>query len=218
MIVAELKPLSEIEEMTKGKQKFLLVGCATCTAICFASGKREVSFLASQLKLRALLRSDEISISEKVIKRQCEREFVEELKEFIGESEVILSLSCGVGVQTIADCFPEIEVYPALNTTFIGRPEKPGVWSEYCLACGDCLLYFTAGVCPIARCAKGLLNGPCGGSHSGKCEVSEDIPCAWELIYRRLKSKDRLNDLERISPPKKWKIKPGRVIRKDMMK
>ncbi len=219
MIVAELKPFSEIEEMIKGKQHLLLVGCATCTAICFASGNREVSLLDSQLKLKSLMKSKEVFTSERMLKRSCEHEFVEELGSFIEKSEAILSLSCGVGVQTIADCFPEIEVYPALNTLFIGRPDESGVWKEYCQACTDCLLHLTAGICPIARCAKGLLNGPCGGSQEGKCEVSPDIPCAWQLIYDRLETRGELHLLDEIKKPKDWSKKnlPGRVIREDLL-
>ena len=116
----------------------------------------------------------------------------------------MVSLGCGVGVQTLAERFPKIRVVPGLNTKFMGLPTKTGEWEERCQACGNCVLDRTGGVCPIARCSKQLLNGPCGGSQNGKCEISEDVPCAWQLIWERMTSLGREQELLKVQPPKDW--------------
>ena len=114
-------------------------------------------------------------------------------------------MACGVGVQGISDKVPEKEVLPALDTTFYGGLLKPGVWVERCSGCGTCVLNKTGDICPIVRCSKSLLNGPCGGSEGGKCEVSKDIDCAWQLIYDRLKLRGKLDTLEEIVPIRDWR-------------
>jgi len=109
---------------------------------------------------------------------------------------------------------------PGLNTTFMGMPVEHGVFEERCQACGDCILGLTAGICPIARCSKQLLNGPCGGSQRGRCEVNPDIPCAWQLIYDRMAARGQLERLLEIQPPKNWSTSrdggPRRIIREDL--
>ena len=98
----------------------------------------------------------------------------------------MLSMACGAGVQTVSEIYKKIPVLPALNTTFIGALDEPGLWREKCQGCGNCILALTAGVCPVARCAKKLFNGPCGGSSKGKCEISQDVDCAWHMIIESL--------------------------------
>jgi hypothetical protein len=131
-----------------------------------------------------------------------------------------VSLACGIGVQAIAERFPDARVVPGVNTTFLGMPTKHGIWEERCAACGECILGVTAGICPIARCAKSLLNGPCGGSEDGHCEVSPDTPCAWQLIHDRLQRLGTLDVLMQPQPPKNWKASrdggPRRIIRDDL--
>src|SRR4030043_447552 len=100
-----------------------------------------------------------------------------------GTCEAILSLGWGAGVQAIAGRFPDKPVYAALNTQFLGILEEQAVWAEKCLGCGSCLLSDFGGICPITRCAKRLLNGPCAGSTEERCEVSPDRPCAWQLPH-----------------------------------
>lgn len=206
--------------MVRGHNKILLLGCGTCVTVCFAGGEKEVATLASTLRLSARKQGMDKTFSELTIKRQCEWEFLDEVAEEIQGAEAILSLGCGIGVQAIAERFPEVIVYPGLNTTFMGLPQEQGFWSERCLACGDCLLDLTAGICPIARCAKSLLNGPCGGSVGGRCEVSPETPCAWQLIYNRLSALGQLHRLEQIQPPKDWSSSqaggPRRIVREDL--
>jgi ferredoxin len=220
MIIGERKSLEEIRKMIGGYKKVLVAGCGTCVTVCFAGGEKEVATLSSALRMAAKKDGDGLEISEATIERQCDMEFIEELREKVGQVEAVLSMGCGAGVQTIAETFSEIPVYPALNTRFIGRTEEQGVWTERCAACGDCILHLTGGICPIARCSKSLLNGPCGGSKDGKCEINPDVACAWQLIYDRLKALGQLDKLEEIIPIKDWSLSrdggPRKLIREDV--
>jgi len=215
MIIAERKPLEEIKTMLSGYKKILVVGCRTCVTICWAGGEKEVGILSSQLKLTSSGDGNELSIVEATVERQCEKEMViEELGDKVPEVEAILSMGCGIGVQTIAEIFEAKPVFPALNTTFIGMSEAEGVWVEKCGTCGDCMLYWTGGICPVVRCAKGLLNGPCGGTRKGgKCEIDPEKDCAWVLIYQRLEKQGRLDLMRKYYEPKNYRAvqRPGRI-------
>jgi len=214
MIIAERKPMEEIKQMVAPYKKLLLVGCGTCVTVCWAGGEKEVGILASQLRLARNAEGKEISIIEATVERQCEKEMVNELRDKVSQVEAVLSLACGVGVQRMAGMFEETPVFPALNTTFEGMPEEEGLWVEMCGACGDCLLDRTGGICPVVRCAKGLLNGPCGGTRrGGKCEVDPEKDCAWVLIYRRLEKQGRLDLMRKYYPPKNFRAvkRPGKI-------
>ncbi len=212
MIVARRKPLEEIEANIEGFSRVLVVGCGTCVAVCQAGGEKEVEILATQLRMRARLTGRKQKIDEIVLPRQCDREFFEPLAAFVGNYDAILSTACGAGVQFLAERFEDVPVFPALDTLFIGVTEAPGVWGERCSACGKCLLDLTGGICPITMCAKGLLNGPCGGTNRGKCEVDPEKDCAWTRIYRRLERLGRLHLIEQIAPPRDHSVlvRPGR--------
>lgn len=218
MITGERKPFSEIKRMIEGHKKILVAGCGTCVTIHSAGGEKEVGVLASLLRLDG--GSDNIEVMEKTVQRQCEWEFLDELREEVEAADIVLSMACGAGVQALGERYPGKPVVPALNTTFIGITEEPGIWSERCVACGDCVLELTGGICPVVRCAKNLLNGPCGGSQDGKCEVSPEIPCAWQLIYDRLKNMDALKLMDRINSPKDWSKDrdggPRKIVREDL--
>jgi len=221
MIKATQKPIDEIYEMIKGSKKVLVAGCGTCVTVCFAGGETEVNLLAAQLKMVAAANGEQIEFLKATPKRQCEKEFVAELAAKVNAVDAIVSIACGVGVQVLAETFPKADVLPGLNTSFIGPPREQGFWYENCAGCGNCLLHFTGGICPIARCAKSLLNGPCGGSNGGKCEVSSDIDCAWNLIYDKLKAKGKLEGLKYVSEPKDWSsARDGgqrQIVRKDLL-
>jgi len=130
--------------------------------------------------------------------------FIEQAAEAIAKHDVILSLGCGAGVQAIAERYPDKPVYAGLDTAFLGVLEERGVWTEKCSACGSCVLDKYGGICPITRCAKHMLNGPCGGSREDRCEVRPDRPCAWQLIYQRLKGIGELDRLKNIEAAKDW--------------
>jgi ferredoxin len=220
MIVAEQKSLEEIKAMLAPYERVLILGCGTCVTVCFAGGEKEVGILASALRMATRIDGDPKVVDEATVQRQCEWEYLDTIKDRIGEYDVILSLACGIGVQALVERFPQARVLPGLNTTFLGLPVEQGLWSERCAACGDCILDKTGGICPIARCAKQLLNGPCGGSQNGKCEVNPDLDCAWQLIYDRLKALGQLDLLLEITPPKDWSTSrdggPRKIVREDL--
>ncbi len=220
MIIAEQKPFEEIKGLVGSAQKVLVVGCGTCVTVCFAGGSREAAILAASLRMASKLDGDPKDVTDVTVQRQCEWEYLDTIAEQVNEADLVLSLGCVIGVQAIAEHFPKTWVVPGLNTSFLGLPAEQGVWVERCAACGDCILGLTAGVCPIARCSKSLLNGPCGGSQDGHCEVNEDIPCVWQLIYDRLKSLDKLEMLSEIRPPKNWRTSrdggPRKIVRPDL--
>ncbi|MDY7032077.1 MAG: methylenetetrahydrofolate reductase C-terminal domain-containing protein [Thermodesulfobacteriota bacterium] len=214
MIVAERKPFEDIKAMIEDYNKILVVGCGECVSVCMAGGEKEVQILASQLRLAFEEQGKEIEVDETTLERQCDKEYLEEIKDKIDDYDAIISMACGAGVQFLAEMYNNKSVYPALNTCFIGVAEREGEWSERCRACGDCVLAETGGICPVAICAKGLLNGPCGGTNDGKCELSKEKDCAWTLIYNRLKDLDKLDNIREIFPPKKYSAQttPGRRI------
>ncbi len=217
MIVAEQKSLAEIRQMITPYQRVLILGCGTCMTVCNAGGEREVSFLHNALRLAESRSGNEIhTFSEYTVKRQCDYEFLDSLVDKIGDVDAILSLGCGIGVQAIAERLPDLPVLPGVNTSFMGMAEEWGVWDERCAACGDCRLADTAGICPITRCTKGILNGPCAGTKNGKCEANKDMDCAWILIYKRLERLGQLDKMRRFYPLRNFRTipRPKRVVSK----
>lgn len=212
MIVAERKPLEEIEAMIEGFNKILVVGCGTCVAVCMAGGEKEVELLAAQLRMKGKLEDKPRIVDEITVTRQCDKEYLEPLAKYIDEYDAVISTGCGAGVQFLAERYDHKIVLPALNTRFIGVAEGAGVWSQRCTACADCVLDQTGGICPMTICPKNLMNGPCGGTNHGKCEVDDEKDCAWTLIYNRLKKIGRLDYLKKIQPPKDYSVmtKPGK--------
>lgn len=219
MIVAERKTIPELIEILKGHKKVLVLGCGTCVTVCLAGGEREVSIISSALRIASRLAGSPVEIEELTIERQCDNAFIEKAAEAIERNDAVLSLGCGAGVQAIAERYPAKPVYAGLNTAFLGILEERGIWTEKCVACGACVLHEYGGICPITRCAKHMLNGPCGGSREDRCEVSPDRPCAWQLIYQRLKSIGQLDRLKKIMPPKNWNASihggPRVIVRED---
>jgi ferredoxin len=220
MIVGEQKSLEEILNLLGDARKVLVVGCGTCVTVCFAGGEKEVGILASALRMKSKLDGHPLEVDEVTVQRQCEWEYIDPLKERLSEYDVVLSLACGIGVQAMNERFPNMLTLPGLNTTFLGLPEEQGVWEERCQACGDCILGITFGICPISRCSKQLLNGPCGGSQRGVCEVNPDIPCAWQLIWERAVKMGQEERLLEVQPTKNWSKSrdggPRKIVRDDL--
>jgi ferredoxin len=204
MIIAERKDLGQIIKIVGGRGRVLIAGCRSCVAICQAGGEKEVAVLGEALRLQAAAEGRGIEVTEVTVERQCEKEWVRGIEALVGDNDIVLSVACGVGVQVVQATYPTVMVVPGLNTSNMGAPEEPGVYVERCAGCGDCVLHLTGGICPIARCSKSLLNGPCGGSQNGKCEVSSETPCGWEEIYRSLERLGRLDLLEESIPPRNW--------------
>ncbi|MCL5038128.1 MAG: methylenetetrahydrofolate reductase C-terminal domain-containing protein [Chloroflexi bacterium] len=204
MIVAEQKPIEEVLKSIEPFDKILVLGCNTCVAVCMAGGEKEAGILASMIRLAREKAGKLVDVLEKTVERQCDDEFLLAEKELYDKVEAVLSTACGVGVQQLSALL-QIPVLPALNTKFMGGTKDHGTWSERCSGCGDCVLELTGGICPVSRCAKTLLNGPCGGSADGKCEVNPDTDCAWQLIIDRMTALERLDKLLEIQPAKNWK-------------
>ena len=220
MIVADKKPIEEIIEAIKDYSKILILGCNECVTVCEAGGKKEVGILASALRMYFLNQGKEVKIDENTLERQCDHEYLDEIVGQVDQYEAIVSLACGVGVQFSAEKYASIPILPGVNTCFLGATEERGLWTERCQACGECILASTGGICPVSRCAKRVLNGPCGGSTNGKCEINKEIDCAWQLIIDRLKALDKLDTYEELSPLKDRSTDraggPRKVIREDV--
>ena len=202
MIVAERKPFDEILKLVAPYQRILLVGCGTCVAVCMAGGEKEVEILATELRMRAEMEGRSLHVDEITLTRQCDAEYLDQIEKVARNYDAIVSLACGAGVQHLAGHYDTQVILPALNTRFIGVAKGAGQWDERCRACSDCHLGETGGICPVTLCAKGLLNGPCGGTNHGKCEVNDEQDCAWTLIYRRLDATGRLDFMKAIRAPR----------------
>ncbi len=221
MIVGETKPMSQILEFVKDCEKILVVGCGGCVTVCFAGGEAEVKTIANVLRIAFLKEGRKAEVIEDCVLRQCEYEYADKIVEKAKEEGVdaILSLACGVGVNFLAMKLGPIPVFPGTNTQFFGAAVEHGTWVEMCAGCGDCILHLTGGICPIARCTKSLMNGPCGGTKDGKCEIDPETECGWVLIVNRMKELGTLEKLSRINPPRDWSFSHHggpRKIKKDL--
>jgi ferredoxin len=220
MIVAERKLFDQIWESIKDFKSVLVLGCGTCVSVCQSGGEKEVGLLASELRMKSQMEGKNIKFGEKTIERQCDKEYIDPIIAMTKEYDVILSMSCGAGVQFSAEIMEPVRVIPALNTRFIGVTAEEGTWAERCRACGNCVLGTYGAICPITICAKGLVNGPCGGSKNGKCEASQEKDCAWVLIYNRLKKQNRLDVLKTLAAPKDFgtQAHPGKYVNEAYLK
>jgi len=220
MIIAEQKSIDEIIRSLSGFESVVIAACGTCVTVCLSGGETEALALSGILEIEAKNRGGRLKTSVVTLTRQCDPEFLEEKSEALNSAECILSLGCGAGVQFLAEKLPDKIVLPGLNTAFIGVNRGIGYWTEMCRCCGNCQLAKTGGVCPVARCAKSIFNGPCGGSASGKCEVDKDTDCGWQLIYDRMTKQNRLEELLDISEIMDWRTSgdggPGYIRRGDI--
>jgi ferredoxin len=220
MIMARPKPIEEIIDEIKDFKKVLIAGCDGCVTVCEAGGIKEVQVVASALRLYFTKETKRMEIDETSLTRQCDKDYLHELLDKIDDYDAIVSLACGAGVQFMAEMYRKKPIFPGVDTCFIGVTEERGVWAERCQACGQCILASTGGICPISRCSKRMLNGPCGGSEKGKCEVSPDTDCGWHLIYERLKELGQLDFFAEPTDPKDWVSSrdggPRKIVREDV--
>lgn len=221
MIVADRKPINEILDMVKRCNKILIVGCKGCVTVCNVGGTKEVVILASILKIARKKEGRPLEVDEKTIERQCDPEYVDQLKDLVGQYDAVISMACGVGPQFLSEAYPEQRFFPAVNTTFFGGALQHGIWAERCAGCGTCVIHYYDGMCPVARCSKSLLNGPCGGSANGKCEISKKVDCIWDMIVRKKMEQGRLDDLMEIKPAKDWRTArdggPRKSVREELV-
>ena len=201
MIITQKKPLEEVWQMLEGVTRVALVGCGSCATSCKTGGEPELQEMKEYLEANGKVVTAMIIPSESCQKLLMKKE-LKALKDT--DTQAILTLACGDGVQTVADN-ANIPVYPATNTMFLGQVERVGLFSEACRMCGDCVLGHTGGICPITKCAKSLVNGPCGGQRNGKCEVNPENNCAWIDIYYRLDALGQLDKLKTMRTDKDYK-------------
>jgi len=194
------KPFNEILQMMDGEEKIFIVGCGTCATYCHSGGEPEVAEMKEKLEKEgkvvtgAIVPGNTCSFADDLL-------LIEENQAAIDDADGILVMSCGQGVNAFGDA-TDRPTHAACNTIFGGGPRQPGDVHEYCQACGECVADDYGGICPMTRCAKGLLNGPCGGATDGKCEVNPERDCAWELIYSRLKKAGKLDKIFAYKEPK----------------
>ena len=203
MVISDKKPIQEILGFLEGSEKVVLVGCNQCAATCKTGGEPELQAMKEELEAngKTVLGCKVIDPCCNLL--QCKKD-LKAVKEELKEADAILSLACGDGTQTIVKNTKSMPVYPANNTLFIGEVERVGQFEEACKAGGECELGWTGGICPVTMCAKGLINGACGGAKDGKCEISHENDCAWIKIYERLKDIDQLENLTAVRPPKDY--------------
>jgi ferredoxin len=211
MIITKQKNFVEILRCIDSKPVFL-IGCNECATLCHTGGKDEV------IKLKEALVKERIPVLGWVILEPAchllnDKRMLKEYTKELSKSEKVLVLSCGNGVQTIAEILSEKEVIPGTDTLFLGEISRLNEFDKRCMLCGECLLDNFEGFCPVARCPKSMLNGPCGGSTKGKCEINSEMECIWDRIYQELKKRRKLQVLDVIQKPKDWS-KAGEMKRR----
>ena len=221
MIVADRKPIDELLGMIKEYKKILIIGCKGCVTVCNVGGSKEVGILASTLKIARKKEGLPLEVDEKTLERQCDPEYIDQMKDTVDGYDAVISMACGVGPQFLSEAYPTQNFFPALNTTFFGGAIQHGIWEERCAGCGTCVIHNFDGMCPVARCSKSLLNGPCGGSADGKCEISNDVVCIWDKIVRKKMEQGQLGDLLDVKAPKDWRTArdggPRKSIREELV-
>jgi hypothetical protein len=224
MIGTKKKPLEEVLEALQAYQKIGIVGCDGCAKTCATGGSEQVEEMAKLLKEHG-----KRVVFDLAPNTTCNlsnvRSFISGLEGAIKKSEALLVLGCGGAVQVVRqfteECGFAVPVKSGLDTVGHMDTIAPGeLLLEQCSECGQCVLNETGGICPVTKCAKSLLNGPCGGSENGKCEVDSSRSCAWVLIYNRMKSigeVDKLNvyvgpkDYSKAARPRTLYVKRGEV-------
>lgn len=212
MVKGKRKPVAQLLELLKGFENILTVGCGGCVSVCLAGGQKEVMALNTELKMVSRLADRSIRLEGYTVEKQCHEKYLMELDALVPHHDCLLSMACGAGVQLLAERFNKTPVFPAVNTLAIGIDRNVGVYEERCRACGECVIGYTGGICPVTRCAKGLFNGPCGGVNAGRCEANAEASCAWVEIYNRLKEQNRLDNILKFQERMLWQNQVQRTI------
>jgi ferredoxin len=221
MIVADRKPIRELLDMIEGCNKILILGCKGCVTVCNVGGSKEVGILASTLKIARAKAGKSLEVVEETLERQCDPEYIQQVKDKIKDYDAVISMACGVGPQFLSEAYPNQRFFPAVNTTFFGGAVQHGVWAERCAGCGTCIIHKFDGMCPVARCSKSLLNGPCGGSADGKCEISKEVDCVWDIIVKKKMDQGRMEEITTLKPVKDWRTArdggPRKSVREELV-
>ncbi len=221
MIVADRKPIKELLDMIEGCHKILILGCKGCVTVCNVGGTKEVGILASTLKIARSKAGKSLEVVEETLERQCDPEYIQQVKDMVNDYDAVISMACGVGPQFLSETYPNQRFFPAVNTTFFGGAVQHGIWAERCAGCGTCIIHKFDGMCPIARCSKSLLNGPCGGSADGKCEISKEVDCIWDIIVKKKMDQGRIEEITTLKPVKDWRTArdggPRKSVREELV-
>lgn len=204
--ITQQKPEEEVDQLLQGLGRIFIIGCGTCVTLTQTGGETEVAAMKEMLSAKGKLITGHV-----VLPVACDNLTHEALQEYgqqIDQSDALLIMTCAFGVQTIARQFMKM-VVPALDTLFVGKETALGQFDEICTQCGTCILGETGGICPVTSCHKGLVNGPCGGTNDGKCEIDEAKDCAWTLIYNRLNEMGRLDSMKKYQKPRNHQGEPS---------
>jgi len=202
MIITKQKDFNELLSSI-GKEPVFIIGCSECATMCHTGGEKEV------LEMKGALEEKNIPVTGWVILEpachlQNDKRILRKYKDEVNKANKILVLACGNGIQTVSEIIENADVIAGNDTLFLGEIKRANEFEKRCSMCGDCIEDLFGGFCPVSRCPKSMLNGPCGGSIDGKCEVDSNIDCVWDLIYKRLKEKKQLQLLKIIQEPKDW--------------
>ncbi|MBL6968265.1 MAG: methylenetetrahydrofolate reductase C-terminal domain-containing protein [Desulfobacteraceae bacterium] len=211
--ITQQKPEEELDQLLDGLGRVFIIGCGTCATLTQTGGVPEVSAIKKRLSEKGKMVTGDVVLA--VACDNLTRDALAEYGSRMDQADVLLIMACAFGVQTIARQMKKV-VVPALDTLFIGKETSLGEFNEICTQCGTCILGETGGICPVTSCHKGLVNGPCGGTNNGKCEIDNDKECAWTLIYNRLNELNRLDTMRKLQKPRnhqgelspgKWRLK-----------
>ncbi len=211
MIITKQKTFEDILNFVAHEDSIFILGCGDCATLCHTGGEEQVREMIDKLeKIGKKITGTAIG------KAPCHEldtaRIFRQNKEQIKKSDSILVLACGAGTQAAREATDK-KVHPGCDSLFIGNSKRHMNFYEKCSACGDCVLDEFGGICPVTRCPKSLLNGPCCGSNDGKCEVNNSLECIWITIFKRLKVEGRLSTLDKIHPPKNHlsALHPGQI-------
>jgi len=202
MIITKKKDFNELTQLINKKPVFI-IGCSECATLCNTGGEKEVR------EMKEKLEKENINVTGWVILDPAchlnnDKRILKKYKENISKSEKILVLACGNGSQTVSEIIQDADVIPGTDTLFLGEIKRLGEFEKRCEMCGECIQDLFAGICPVSRCPKVILNGPCGGASNGKCEINKEMDCVWILIINQLKKKGKMDLLKKIQKPKNW--------------
>lgn len=202
MIITRQKEINEILKCVE-KGPVFIIGCSECATLCHTGGEEEI------LTMKQVFEKQNIRVTGWVILDPAchlnnDKRLLKDHLDEIDNAKKVLVLACGNGIQTVSELITNTDVIPGLDTLFLGEIKRANEFEKRCIMCGLCIQQDFGNICPISRCPKGMLNGPCGGSSNGKCEVNSEIECVWNIIYERLKEKKKQDKLRNIVEPKDW--------------
>jgi len=203
--ITRQKSEEEIDRLLNGCGRVFIIGCGTCVTLTNTGGAAEVNDMEGQLRKKGKIVTGSV-----VLAVACDNLTGEALREHgsrIKQADVLLIMTCAFGVQTVARQTKKM-VVPALDTLFVGKETSIGLFDEICTQCGECVIGETGGICPVTSCHKSLLNGPCGGTNNGKCEIDQNKDCVWTLIYHRLKELNALDAMRPLQKPRNHQREP----------